>query len=64
MKQPTLTWIPEEAAAKMLGYRPDYFRRKVKALKISISYRNTNGRKYQYSRADMEKFMQETSTAV
>jgi hypothetical protein len=59
------TWVPERDAAAMLDMQPDTLRRYVKAGKPffnQINFRHTNGRKWQYSRKDLIKFKNLTST--
>jgi hypothetical protein len=65
------TWIPEPDAAEMLGFNdPRTLRRKVVVKGGApypfslISYRCTNGRKFQYNRKDLMKFKNITSTSV
>ena len=62
------TWLEENTAAKMVGYQPENFRRKVKyghkhnILPWSlIIYRHTNGRNFQYSKKAIENFLSKTS---
>lgn len=62
------TWLDEDVAAEMVGYHPQNFRRKVKTGNKEhkepwciISYRNTNGRNWQYSRKSLIQFQQKTS---
>lgn len=55
------TWISEEIAAEMIGYDGRTFRRWVKAGKLPIDFRNTNGRRYQYNRKSILRYKENTS---
>lgn len=55
------TWLSEEDAAQSLGFTPNVLRRKVKAGELDITSRNTNGRKWQYSRKSILSYKQNTS---
>jgi hypothetical protein len=62
------TWINEEVAAEMVGYHPETFRRKVKQAHENhqrpwclITFRNTRGRNWQYSRKSIIEFQKKTS---
>lgn len=58
------TWVDEEEAAKSVGLTPEWFRRKVKKGEYpfsEISYRNSNGRNWQYSRKGLIKYKSLTS---
>lgn len=62
------TWVDEEVAAAMIGYHPETLRRKVKegARKYEepwclITFRNTRGRNWQYSRKSLVRFQERTS---
>lgn len=57
-------WTNEADAAALLGYTPEWFRRKVKDGTIAIHYRNTNGRKYEYLTKDILEYKESTSTIV
>jgi hypothetical protein len=56
-------WIPEKDAARLLGIHPRTLRRGVqnKENGFPISYRNTNGRAWQYKRADITRYLRQTS---
>src|ERR1700760_3675545 len=61
-------WVDENIAAEMLGMHPETLRRKVKSAISNnqfpmnqISYRNSNGRKFQYSRKSLMRYMELTS---
>lgn len=62
MKKPT--WISEREAADMIGYKPETFRKKVKAAILDIAYFTINGRKYKYCKEDIERVMLEHSTFI
>lgn len=63
MVRPTrTTWIGEHEAATMLGYSSlPRFRRNVKQRKITINFRSTNNRLFQYCLEDIRRFQKETS---
>lgn len=66
-KQDT-TWLTEEQAAEMLGYKnPRSLRKKVKASAgvapfSLIVFCHTNGRNWQYTRKSIVRFREATST--
>lgn len=58
------TWLDEKDAASALNLEPRTLRRYVKdsSNRLSIiKYRNTNGRKWQYSRKDIQRYKELTS---
>jgi hypothetical protein len=63
------TWVSEEVAAEMLGYKdPRTLRKLVKGVIKTkdfnigdITFRNTNGRNWQYSRKSILKYKEKTS---
>ena len=63
------TWLSEEVAAEMLGYKdPRTLRKLVKGVIKTkdfnigdITFRNTNGRNWQYSRKSILKYKEKTS---
>lgn len=61
------TWLSEEEAAESLGLSPISLRRKVKkpvGQWHHITFRNNNGRNWQYSRKGILKYKQLTSTEM
>lgn len=57
------TWVPESVAAEMIGYNdPRTLRKLVKSGALDIDFRNTNGRKWQYSRKSIMALKEKTST--
>lgn len=57
------TWVDENTAATMLGYKDGRTLRKyVKAGKITVDFRNTHGKNWQYSRKGLLNFKTQTST--
>ena len=57
-------WMSESDAAALLGYTPEWFRRKVKDSTIPIHFRNSNGRKYEYLTKDIMEYKERTSTII
>lgn len=58
-------WINEKEAAGMLGYKyPRTLRDNAKTGNIPVVFRTTNGRRFQYSKEDIQKYQLETSTAA
>lgn len=56
------TWVNEKTASEMLGYKdPRTLRKLVKAGELEITFRNTNGRNWQYSRKAIMKLKDRTS---
>lgn len=58
------TWLTEEVAAETLGLQPRTLRMYVKAGKIDVDFRHTNGRSYQYSRKGIMEFKKNTSSSL
>lgn len=52
-----MIWISEKAAAEMLLLKPRTLRLKAKASAIPITFTSVYGRRYQYSKNDIEKFL-------
>lgn len=50
-------WLSEKEVAEKLNRAPRTVRRKVKARVWEISYRTIEGRSYQYSEKDIERFL-------
>jgi hypothetical protein len=60
-----ITWISEQEAARMFGYKdPVWFRKLVKERKIEVDYTSVNGRKYKYSLEDLDRFLLSQSTIM
>lgn len=58
-----INWLPEDAAAKKLGYNSAvWFRRLVKSGALKIAYTSVRGRAYQYSEKDLDKLLMANST--
>lgn len=66
MSKPKRTpiWIPEQQAAKKLGYNARVFRRKVVDGKLNIAFTNINGRKWQYEEKDIDNVLLKNSTFI
>jgi predicted site-specific integrase-resolvase len=54
MKQPKVIWIPEDDAAKLMGYRPKTLRRYVQNGKLTIGFTKVNHKTFEYSQTDIE----------
>ncbi len=57
-------WISEKDAAGLLGMQPRTLRRQATKEtddRLPFAYRNTNGRAYQYKRADITAYLRQTS---
>ncbi|NNA02469.1 DNA-binding protein [Pseudomonas lundensis] len=52
--------VPENAAAKLLGYTPSYFRQMASAGQSPLSYVRRGNRRF-YKIADISKFVTETA---
>ena len=59
-----IDWIKEAEAAEMLNYRPRTLREYAKSGKLPINYTAPRGKKYQYSKSDIEKVLLEGSTVT
>lgn len=59
-----ITWIPEKEAATMVGRKPRGLRSKAKSGAWPITYTAPDGRGFQYSKQDIEKFLLANSTAI
>jgi hypothetical protein len=59
-----MTWLDEKTAAAMLGKKPETLRRRAKAAKWPITYTSVSQRAYQYSKADLEKFLLNNSNKI
>lgn len=59
-----MTWIPEQDAAKMINRHPRYLRGKVKSGAWPVKYSAIEGRKFHYSKADIEKLINSYSNVV
>lgn len=56
------TWVKEDLAAEMLGYKPRTLRKAVKDGSINIAVTNTNGRNWQYNRKGILQYKQSRSS--
>lgn len=56
-----MTWIPEHLAAEMLQREPRTLRKKAKSRAWPITYTSIEGRGYQYSKNDLQKFLLKNS---
>lgn len=52
-----MQWIPEKEAAQILLSHPRTLRRKAKVCAWPITFTRVDGRKYQYSKSDLDKFL-------
>lgn len=52
-----MTWIKEAEAAKLVGRSPIVLRRKAKSKTWPITYTAPQGRGFQYSKSDIERFL-------
>lgn len=52
-----MTWISEKEAAELLKRKPRTLRAKAKASVWPITYTAPEGRGFQYSRQDIDKFL-------
>ncbi len=59
-----IIWIPEKEAAAMINKAPRTLRRKVANAEITVARTTIGGKKYLYSKNDLEKALMENSTAV
>ena len=57
-------WVTEQDAASMLGLAPRTLRRRCRDALLPINFRNTNGRNWQFSRKDITKYMNKSSTII
>jgi hypothetical protein len=57
-------WASERLASTAVGMQARTLRRNCIDGKINISFRNTNGRNYQYRWKEILKYQNETSTAA
>lgn len=58
------TWISEDEAARMLGYKPRVLRLYAKTGKLDISYTTMFGRKYQYDKGSIEKVLHKNAVII
>lgn len=56
-----MTWIPEKTAAQLVQLHPRTLRRKVKNGAWSITYLAIEGRRFQYSKSDLDKFINQNA---
>lgn len=56
-----MQWLTEKEASEMLLRKPRTLRAKVKNAVWPITYTAVEGRKYQYSKNDVERFLQKNS---
>jgi len=59
-----MSWITEMEAAQMLQRKPRTLRAKVKAAVWPITFTAIEGRKFQYSKQDIEKLLSANSNKI
>lgn len=57
-------WISEQQASDILGYKPRTLRQYVKGAKLDISYTSINGRRYKYSKSDIQKALDRNAKMI